>query len=394
MNTIPSPYLQSPKSEPPATSKKPSPLRTLRVWGRFTAHVVQHLFKKVIQSLPGAAPQKTAIEKRSIEHLTSGGDRDKVFTLLKASKLERNGEFMEAAWLRSQASEGIYEPSTSAWQFFRVLGSGGEGQANQVFDGSAGELKVKKSFYRSDRNHPNLEMKLLGHLDHPSIIKITPNEQNFHITRHAGAPLTALVPRYKASPPRHLFQSIARQLADSLAYLKEEKVQHRDIKPDNIVIDPAGHITLIDFGSAYDGNTGTPCNPYGVGTDRYMPPDTLNYRKNGLKYSDTADVFSAGQTLFELLTDRLIRFPAFRQLDDESEADAWNRYKQDPASLAPLDTIGPRLTRVLKDEKPKYIDGLTDLLKQMLHPDPNHRITPEQLKKHPVITGKGLDLDQ
>lgn len=368
MNQIPPSSPQPPQIQPPTQKTKQTEQQSIRGWARFAVSVTKHLISTGIRNISGSPPKRTTIDKRSIQHITSN----------------ENGSFIKTDKLHPKTNH------------FRTLGSGGEGRADLVFEGLAGKLEVKKTFFDA-QNRPDTEIKLLKRLDHPNIIKITPQTQDsdrggqgIHMS-NGGAPLTGLVPttasRTRISP--NLFCSIARQLANSLTYLKEEQVLHRDIKPDNIVIDPTGHITLIDFGMAYDHKTRTSCNPSGVGTLRYMPPDTLRHRDNQVlfKYSNSADMFAAGQTLFELVTGYPLKFPEFRQYPNQTEQEAWNIYKRD---LSTLDRIGPSVAHSLPRESRAHIVAVTNLLKRMLHPDPNQRITPEQLKKHPLIAEQRL----
>ena len=92
--------------------------------------------------------------------------------------------------------------------------------------------------------------------------------------------------------------TITAQILDGLAYAHERGIVHRDIKPANILLDAAGNARLMDFGiavAAGDSDTATP-----AGTPRYMAPETMD--KGSVAAS--ADVFSVGMTLFEMLTGR------------------------------------------------------------------------------------------
>lgn len=390
MDKIPSPSPQAPQLGPQAEKTKPPMPQSPGKWAQYAISVAKNLISTGTRKLSGAPPKKTAIDKRSIQHITSN-DGGRTFTLLKAKWYEKTGQLAQAAQLRDQASKGIYESPPKISQHFRTLGSGGEGRADLVFQGLAGKLEVKKTFFDPE-NRPETEINLLERLDHPNIIKISPkqsanrSQQGIRMS-NGGVPLTGLVPT-NTNPARlspKLFRSVARQLADSLVYLKGEKIQHRDIKPDNIVIDPTGHVTLIDFGMAYDSKTKAACNPAGVGTLRYMPPDGLNHRENQIhvRHSDAADMFAAGQTLFELITGHPLKFPEFRQHPNQTEQQAWNIYKQD---LSTLNKIGPAVARSLPGESREHVAAVTHLLQQMLHPDPEQRITPEQLQKLPLLS--------
>ena len=85
-----------------------------------------------------------------------------------------------------------------------------------------------------------------------------------------------------------------------LNYLHKKRIIHRDIKPDNCMIDQKGYLKIIDFGiSKYlkdEDLTYTVC-----GTPHYMAPEIIS----GKGYSYSADYWSFGITLFEIFYDYL-----------------------------------------------------------------------------------------
>jgi len=98
---------------------------------------------------------------------------------------------------------------------------------------------------------------------------------------------------------------IARVLGDiagALDYAHAEGVIHRDLKPDNILFDAEGTLYLGDFGVAHDGdNTGAQTNPADfTGTAAYASPEQCR----GEPLTASADIYSLGVLLFEMLTGR------------------------------------------------------------------------------------------
>ncbi len=101
---------------------------------------------------------------------------------------------------------------------------------------------------------------------------------------------------------RGYFASVARvisEVADAVHFLNLNKVFHRDIKPQNILLDHRGTPFLCDFGLATDPE-GTRTTQTGdrLGTLHYMSPELLR----GGPANARSDVYSLGVTLFELLT--------------------------------------------------------------------------------------------
>ena len=95
---------------------------------------------------------------------------------------------------------------------------------------------------------------------------------------------------------------LAHEVAMALAAAHERGVVHRDIKPDNILLDASGHATVTDFGISRV--TSRPSGEqFGVtvGTPHYMSPE----QAMGEDVDGRADVYSLGVVLFEMLAGRL-----------------------------------------------------------------------------------------
>src|SRR6266702_1861238 len=99
--------------------------------------------------------------------------------------------------------------------------------------------------------------------------------------------------------------TIGKQLCRALEVAHEQGVIHRDIKPQNMVVDPTGFLKVMDFGIA---RLATPATGKGltqegmsIGTPDYMSPEQLS----GLELDARSDLYSAGVVLFECLTARV-----------------------------------------------------------------------------------------
>jgi eukaryotic-like serine/threonine-protein kinase len=93
---------------------------------------------------------------------------------------------------------------------------------------------------------------------------------------------------------------IVRDAAMALGHAHERGVVHRDVKPDNLLLDRSGKVRLIDFGVArfFEDVTVTSTGQI-VGTPTYMSPEQVTGR---LEIDQRTDIYSLGLVLFEMLT--------------------------------------------------------------------------------------------
>jgi serine/threonine protein kinase len=97
--------------------------------------------------------------------------------------------------------------------------------------------------------------------------------------------------------------AIATQLAQSLQAAHEQGVIHRDIKPQNLLLDREGGLKVMDFGIARlaGGTSGLTEVGMAIGTPDYMSPEQML----GETVTEGSDLYSMGVVLFECLTGRL-----------------------------------------------------------------------------------------
>ena len=149
------------------------------------------------------------------------------------------------------------------------------------------------------------EARTAAGLSHPNIVPIHAVEQAGDLVFFVmgfvdGETLRERVERSGPLAPR-LAMKVMQEVAWALAYAHQRGVIHRDIKPDNIMIERATDRALVtDFGIAVRGRAGEAGGGEVVGTARYMSPE----QALGETVDARSDLYSLGATMFYALTGR------------------------------------------------------------------------------------------
>lgn len=173
----------------------------------------------------------------------------------------------------------------------------------------SGELIIIKQFVtpagtkdaKNRRHEFEQEYGLLKQLDHPALAKVqstfAANDSDYLIIDYiAGHNLRQIVSTRGARREKIVLQW-ALEIAEQLAYLHAQtpSILHRDLTPDNLMLDDEGHVRIVDFGAAHqflEGVTGTL-----IGKQAYIAPEQLRG-----KACQRSDIYSFGGTLYYLLT--------------------------------------------------------------------------------------------
>lgn len=169
-------------------------------------------------------------------------------------------------------------------------------------------LKVLKREHVRNRHERVLlkhEFMVAKDLDHPRVIK------HYDYGVHDRLPCLALeffcVRNMKQAVQTGLGEliyyapKIVRQSAEGLEYFHSENWIHRDVKPDNYLLDEHGNVKLIDFSLAQSKKTGMFARMFVrsriQGTRSYMSPEQIR----GKRVDVRADIYSFGCTMFHLI---------------------------------------------------------------------------------------------
>ena len=197
-----------------------------------------------------------------------------------------------------------------------VLGAGGMGVVSKAVHRLMDRVVALKVIHRHLTDRPGLvarfrrEVRAAARLNHPNIATAYDADQagdaHFLVMEYvAGASLDREVERRGPLPVREACAYV-RQAALGLEHAHEKGMVHRDIKPHNLLLTPAGHLKLLDFGLAHLADepsaTATPL-PSGLvlGTPDYMAPEQA---RDPAHADIRADVYSLGCTLYYLLAGR------------------------------------------------------------------------------------------
>jgi len=146
------------------------------------------------------------------------------------------------------------------------------------------------------------EARAAGNLNHPNIVTVHDVGEADGIPFMAmefidGESLSSLM-KSRGALPLSLGVSITRQVALALAYAHERGIIHRDIKPDNILVDHGGRAVVTDFGAARLQSSELTRTGEVLGTPHYMSPEQIL----GDKLDGRSDLFSLGVVLYLMAT--------------------------------------------------------------------------------------------
>jgi len=195
------------------------------------------------------------------------------------------------------------------YHIIEEMGRGGMGRVYKVFDREINEkvaLKLLRPEIASDEKmivRFRNELKFARKITHKNICRmydLNKEEEAMYITMEyvRGEDLKSSVTRVgPLSGGKTIFT--AKQICEGLAEAHRLGVVHRDLKPQNIMIDREGNIRIMDFGIARSVQAkGITATGMMVGTPEYMAPEQVE----GKETDQRSDIYSLGVILFELLT--------------------------------------------------------------------------------------------
>jgi len=228
-----------------------------------------------------------------------------------------------------------------------LLGRGGMGEVYRADDlrlGQAVALKFLPESLRDDEGRRERfynEVRTAREVAHPAVCRVydiaEAGGQPFLTMEYVdGEDLASLLRRIGRLPADKALD-IARQLCAGLAAAHDKGVLHRDLKPDNGMLDGRGKVRITDFGLAGLAEA-IPREDIRSGTPAYMSPEQLA----GREVTGASDIYALGLVLYELFTGK-------KPFEGKTPAEIMRRHEEaTPASPSTLvGEIDPAVERVI-----------------------------------------------
>jgi len=219
----------------------------------------------------------------------------------------------------SQVDAALHSPPAPAdmpaqvgrFEVRSLLGKGAFGTVYRAHDPQLGREVALKVPHPALLDNPRIlerfqrEARALAGLRHPNIVPVfdVGCDQGTHYLATgflAGQTLGDAIDEGKLTWEQSA--AIVQELAEALAYAHGRGIVHRDVKPENVLLDRAGRPHLLDFGLATQQEAAEKLTHAGaiVGTPAYMPPE--HAAGQPAEPRPASDQYSLGVVLYELLT--------------------------------------------------------------------------------------------
>ena len=245
----------------------------------------------------------------------------------------------------------IGEVVAGRYELEELLGAGGMSSVFRARDAVLERpvaLKILHEHHSSDPEYVERfrrEARAIAKLSHPNIVTVIDRGQfegrEYIVFEHVdGQTLKELVEREGRLPVAEAV-TLAHQVARGLSFAHEHGVVHRDVKPQNVLLDEDGVAKVTDFGIArsLDGDDGFTEVGTVLGTSDYLPPE----QAAGQPVDERSDQYSLGVLLYELLAGE-VPYPGENALAVAMK----HLYEPVPSVRAVRPDVSPRVDAVIQ----------------------------------------------
>jgi serine/threonine-protein kinase len=234
---------------------------------------------------------------------------------VEGSGSDPDGELLSELAAPAEASPGsdsLAQALSERYQVLARLGSGAFGEVYRAHDRVLGrEVAIKRIRLDAFTDPQQLlevehrlvrEAQVAARLRHPSIVTthdiVSAAGASFIVMEYvAGRTLEGLLEERKRLGVEETFR-LLEQVAAALDHAHAAGVVHRDVKPANVMVEPSGHVKVMDFGIArIESGSNLTATGAIMGTPNYMSPE----QARGEAADARSDLFSLGCVLYECL---------------------------------------------------------------------------------------------
>jgi serine/threonine-protein kinase len=251
-----------------------------------------------------------------VEYLSGSGAQTVALTAGQQVQVTAQGQGTRPAAMLT----GVLEAGqvlANRYEIRKVLGAGGMGMVYRAFDRQLEEIVAVKTLKPEAISEDGKslerfkeEIRLARRITHRNVVRthdLGEVDGVYYITMELveGTNLKDLI-RKRGRLPVGVALTVGKQLCRALEVAHDAGVIHRDIKPQNMVVDPGGFLKVMDFGIARRteghrmGGEGLTAVGTAIGTPEYMAPEQLL----GEDLDPRVDLYAAGAVLFECVTGR------------------------------------------------------------------------------------------